>query len=552
MKTIVIDPGHGGTDPGAVYRGYQEKTFNLSIALNVQRYLTEHYEAEIVMTRTSDITVSLSRRTAAANAIDADFFLSIHNNAAGGSGFESYIYNGALAPNTQAYQSIIHNTIYQTASKYRVNNRGMKQANLFVTRETHMSSLLLELLFVDHPDDLALLRNSTFINDISRAIAEGTAKALQLPKLSSAASPVSSTLYKVMAGSFQSRENAEQRTEFLSQNGVASFIVPASVSGGVYYRVQTGAFSKETNAKSQVEQLKRIGIADTYILAGTDKSESPVREDDLYRVIAGSFRERKNAEERVNLLTAAGFPSFITTLDIGGLTYYRVQAGAFQEMDHAKALVQKLKSFGIIDAFIWSGSDLPPLPDSPAPETPEDKWTILGQSVIDGCQLDQFVRSVYPDAPQLGRYYRVYGNLYGIRGDIAFAQAVHETNYFRFTGDVQRDQNNFAGIGAVGGGAAGASFSTPEEGVHAQIQHLYAYASSDPIPEGVKLVDPRFDLVARGSARTWTALNGKWAVPGNQYGQLILSIYERMAEYTQKSIEIQQQTLQKLIQDLNQ
>ncbi|MYL19525.1 sporulation protein [Halobacillus litoralis] len=544
MKTIVIDPGHGGTDPGAVYMGYQEKTFNLSIALNVQRYLTQNYEVEIVMTRSSDQTVSLNRRTTLANAGDANFFLSIHNNAAGGRGFESYIHNGSLAPDTQAYQSIIHTTVYQTASKYGVSNRGMKRADLFVTRTTDMSSLLLEILFVDHPDDLALLRNSSFINDISTAIGEGTAKALQLPRLAGAAPSHTSTLYKVMAGAFRSRENAEQRIEFLSQSGTAAFIVPAVIGGEAYYRVQTGAFSKESHAKAQVEQLQKAGIADAYILTGSDSSESPDPGNDLYRVIAGSFRDRNHAEKRVSSLTAAGFPSFITTIELGGLTYYRVQTGAFKEIEHARALVNQLKPYGIMDAFLWAGSPVPP-----PPEETEDRWTILGESLMSGCQLDQFARSVYPDAPELGKYYVRYGNLYGIRGDIAFAQAVHETNYFRFTGDVQREQNNFAGIGAVGGGAAGASFSTPEEGVHAQIQHLFAYASTDAIPQGLTEVDPRFGLVTRGSAVTWSGLNGKWAVPGGQYGQLILSIYERIVVDTLESIKTQQQSLQRILED---
>jgi N-acetylmuramoyl-L-alanine amidase len=74
---------------------------------------------------------------------------------------------------------------------------------------------------------------------------------------------------------------------------------------------------------------------------------------------------------------------------------------------------------------------------------------------------------------------------------------------------VNRGQNNFAGIGATGGDVRGASFSTPEEGVLAHLQHLYAYATTNPLPTQYSLVDPRFHLVQRGSAPTWTALNGK-------------------------------------------
>jgi hypothetical protein len=83
----------------------------------------------------------------------------------------------------------------------------------------------------------------------------------------------------------------------------------------------------------------------------------------------------------------------------------------------------------------------------------------------------------------------------------------------------------------------GASFATPREGVLAHIQHLFAYASTKPLPDKYPIVDPRFDLVNRGSASTWTALNGKWAVPGNNYGQSILNLYERMIQSTMQNLE---------------
>ncbi|NHC40791.1 glucosaminidase domain-containing protein [Bacillus sp. MM2020_1] len=142
--------------------------------------------------------------------------------------------------------------------------------------------------------------------------------------------------------------------------------------------------------------------------------------------------------------------------------------------------------------------------------------------------MDQFVKEVNPNAPELGQFYQTYGNHYGIRGDVAFAQAIHETDYFRFTGVVNPGQNNYAGIGATGGDTRGASFKNEAEGVLAQLQHLYAYATTKPLPNQYPLVDPRFQLVDRGSAPTWTALNGKWAVPGTTYGQMILNLYEKM------------------------
>lgn len=108
--------------------------------------------------------------------------------------------------------------------------------------------------------------------------------------------------------------------------------------------------------------------------------------------------------------------------------------------------------------------------------------------------------------------YFAQGRLEGIRGDIALAQSCLETGWFTFPGDVKPTQNNFAGIGATGGGVRGNSFSSPEEGVTAQIQHLKAYASDEPLKGS--LVDPRFSLVKRGSAPTLELLS----IPKNPEG----------------------------------
>jgi N-acetylmuramoyl-L-alanine amidase len=160
-----------------------------------------------------------------------------------------------------------------------------------------------------------------------------------------------------------------------------------------------------------------------------------------------------------------------------------------------------------------------------------ENLAILGPTLLSPEQMDAYVKTIHPEAPELGLYYSRFGGYYGIRGDVAFAQAMHETDYFRYTGVVRSSQNNYAGIGATGGDVRGASFGTPEEGVLAHLQHLYAYATADPIPDHYPLVDPRFGLVSRGSAPAWVDLNGKWAVPGNHYGQSILNLFGRMVEF---------------------
>ncbi|MBW3601661.1 MAG: glucosaminidase domain-containing protein [Actinobacteria bacterium] len=134
---------------------------------------------------------------------------------------------------------------------------------------------------------------------------------------------------------------------------------------------------------------------------------------------------------------------------------------------------------------------------------------------------------------RLARLFLQEGRAEGVRGDIAFAQAVVETGYFRFGGDVRPGAHNYAGLGAVGGGARGARFRTARLGVRAQIQHLRAYADPRARPGRLahRLVDPRFGLVRpKGKARRWVKFgSGVWAADPTGYGRRILRIYRRMA-----------------------
>jgi N-acetylmuramoyl-L-alanine amidase len=243
----------------------------------------------------------------------------------------------------------------------------------------------------------------------------------------------------------------------------------------------------------------------------------------LFKVIAGSFRSRENADERGTFLHSKGIESFISPTVVSMETWYRVQAGAFSSKANAQDRLEELKEVGISDSFIIADSSTP---------VSEDSATILGPIILSAEDMNHYVTTVNPTAIQIGAYYENLGSYYGIRGDVAFAQALFETNFFRFTGSVQMDQNNFAGIGATGAEIRGASFETEEEGVLAHLQHLFAYATTNPLPPNYPLVDPRFHLVQRGSAPIWTELNGKWAVPGETYGQSILDIYIRMVNST--------------------
>ena len=142
--------------------------------------------------------------------------------------------------------------------------------------------------------------------------------------------------------------------------------------------------------------------------------------------------------------------------------------------------------------------------------TTDQLMAISGKTTVTTSQMEKYFKAkgaTYPeyysktDAPTLEKFCQIYveeANAEGINGAIAFTQAMKETAWLKFGGDVKIEQNNFAGIGTTGGGVAGASFTTVREGIRAQIQHLKAYGSKDALKNGC--VDPRFSLVTRGSA----------------------------------------------------
>ncbi|TCP93286.1 N-acetylmuramoyl-L-alanine amidase [Serpentinicella alkaliphila] len=160
-----------------------------------------------------------------------------------------------------------------------------------------------------------------------------------------------------------------------------------------------------------------------------------------------------------------------------------------------------------------------------------NKTSILGESILRPSQLKSALKAANNQAilDIVDIYYNI-APIYGIKADLAFIQCLHETGWLKFTGVVKPHQNNFAGLGATGASNPGLSFTTISVGVEAHLQHLYAYASTKPLPTGRTLYNTRFALVIRGSAPNWEDLNGKWAVPGVGYGERIVELQKTILE----------------------
>ncbi|PRS46380.1 N-acetylmuramoyl-L-alanine amidase [Bacillus sp. MZGC1] len=186
-KKIMLDPGHGGHDPGAVANGLKEKDLVLKIAKKTKAILEKVYGASVKLTRSTDVYVDLSQRARLANNWGAAYFASIHINAGGGTGFETFRFDKLSASSsTGKQQAIVHDAIYnKIKGKLGDRDRGTKSKNLAVLRETRMPAILTENLFIDRKEDAALLRQDSFLNLLAEGHAEGIAAAVGLKKVSS-------------------------------------------------------------------------------------------------------------------------------------------------------------------------------------------------------------------------------------------------------------------------------------------------------------------------------------------------------------------------------
>lgn len=166
---VVIDPGHGGKDSGAVKNGYKEKELNMDIS----RYLIADLQAygyEVITTRTDDSYPTLDDRAILANNVDADLFISVHNNSAEKKteikGIETYYSPGA--EDSKKFADLVHRNLIQSTG---ATDRKVKSRKFLVIRKTNMPAVLLELGFMTNKEEVAQLADPNYQKILSQAIA---------------------------------------------------------------------------------------------------------------------------------------------------------------------------------------------------------------------------------------------------------------------------------------------------------------------------------------------------------------------------------------------
>ena len=227
MAYWIYDPGHGGVDSGAVgQKGLHEADVNLQLASKAREILIAHGE-KVDMTRYSNTTVELSARPAFANAHHCDYFVSFHNNASDNlsvAGTEVHVQG--LGGKAEILGKSILSELTQVISP----NRGLKVSNLCVNRESNMPSCLIEADFISNANVESRMRTQEWIDKVALAIAKGclkmVGKSYQPPQPKEPSKPIENdTFYRVVAGSYKDKSNAEEVQKKLKEDGYDAFLV---------------------------------------------------------------------------------------------------------------------------------------------------------------------------------------------------------------------------------------------------------------------------------------------------------------------------------------
>lgn len=221
-KKVYIAPGHGGSDPGAVANGFNEKDLNLTISLACQAELERH-GVTVLMSRVTDKDQTLTEQVTECNAFiqnrDEGLAVNIHNNAGGGDGAEVFYSVGGGTGKTLA-KNILDEIVAigqnSRGIKTRTNSRGQDWYGFI--RETIAPAALVECAFLDTKKDIAIIDTAAEQKAMGVAIAKGVLKTLGIA-WKAPEEPKPAKLYRVQVGAYAVRENAEAMLAKLKKAG---------------------------------------------------------------------------------------------------------------------------------------------------------------------------------------------------------------------------------------------------------------------------------------------------------------------------------------------
>ena len=537
---VVLDPGHGGSDSGATRGSVYEKNINFKVAQYCKAELEQYCGVTVYMTRTGDTNPSLQERAQIAANYGANILVSIHQNSGSSSAYGAEVYypNRNYKPAIGDSGKAVADSIQKELVSLGLSNRGTKIRNtangstyadgsysdyygiIRNSKNLGIPAIIVEHAFLSNASDYNnFLSSDSKLQKLGIADATGIAKAFGLRK--------SGLFYDGTGWKFLNDDKTYFQDGWKTINGKKYYFKDEYaligwqiLDGNKYYFMPdgyaiTGWFSFGSiryyaNDKGVVQKGMQQ-ISGKYYYLGEDgvmQTGWKTLNGDRYFFMPDGY-------------AITGWFSF------GSIRYYANDKGIVQTGNVViDGKVYRFNSDGVLIEGVEIGG--------------QTQTTVRQMIKYYNSKGKKYPSKTYASkgATDIEAFCEIYyeeSQAEGIRAEVAFCQAMKETGWLQFGGDVKVSQCNFAGIGATGGGVSGASFKDVRTGVRAQIQHLKAYANTLPLNNAC--VDPRFKYVKRGSAPyvEWLGKNANpngvgWA-PAADYGTSIVQMIDKLLSY---------------------
>lgn len=330
---IALDAGHGGSDPGAVYKGRQEKDDTLDLTLAVGDILKKN-GIDVYYTRTTDEYETPFKKATDANNSGADLFVSIHRNSSENpnqySGVETLVYSDTGLKAEVARN--INNQLEDAGFK----NLGVdERKNLVVLKRTKMPAVLVEAGFINNDKDNYLFDEE--FDSIAQAIADGILESIPSGRPGNTTSNKSNRTDNNNNSNNNSNNNNSSNSQMNNSGRTASAPIDSTAM---------------VNSIPPDNEMFSVPVSSSNIMpqCPCDNNDYDTENEALYRVQVGAYRNKDNADRMLNSLLIDGFPAFIIYED----GYYKVQVGAYRILLNAIKMEQRLRRFRYSTYIVYS------------------------------------------------------------------------------------------------------------------------------------------------------------------------------------------------------
>lgn len=330
---IALDAGHGGSDPGAVYKGRQEKDDTLDLTLAVGDILKKN-GIDVYYTRTTDEYETPFKKATDANNSGADLFVSIHRNSSENpnqySGVETLVYSDTGLKAEVARN--INNQLEDAGFK----NLGVdERKNLVVLKRTKMPAVLVEVGFINNDKDNYLFDEE--FDSIAQAIADGILESIPSGRPGNTTSNKSNHTDNNNNSNNNSNNNNSSNSQMNNSGRTASAPIDSTAM---------------VNSIPPDNEVFSVPVSSSNIMpqCPCDNNDYDTENEALYRVQVGAYRNKDNADRMLNSLLMDGFPAFIIYED----GYYKVQVGAYRILLNAIKMEQRLRRFRYSTYIVYS------------------------------------------------------------------------------------------------------------------------------------------------------------------------------------------------------